>query len=274
MESVFSERYETPFFFSAPAYQDADFEIIEFDNIYRQDNQEFISLLNLIRSGDSSISVLEKINQRVIARARANPGTLTLAARNLTADRINEEELAKLPGTEFSYDGNIQGELPLSGDRLPAPEILRLKIGAQVMFTRNDPEQKRWVNGTLGTVHSLTQTRIQVKTEEGIYTLEPEKWEMIRYDATDDGAIIAKTVGTYKQYPITPAWAMTIHKAQGKTLERVIIDLDNGGAFAAGQLYVALSRCRSLENIALRRPATANDIRCDERVINFCRLAR
>lgn len=269
METVFYDRYETPFFFSSPSFSDAEFETIEFKEVYRQDNAEFISLLNQIRAGNSSAAVIRQINQRVIERVRAQPGTLTLAARNITADRINEEELAKLPGEEFSYDGSLQGELPLSGDRLPAPENLRLKVGAQIMFTRNDPEQKRWVNGTLGTVYSLSAARIQVKTSEGIFTLEPEKWEMIRYDASDDGSIIAKTIGTYKQYPITPAWAITIHKAQGKTLERVIIDLDNGGAFAAGQLYVALSRCRALDSLALKKPATEKDIVCDKRIVDF-----
>lgn len=273
-ESLFHERYETPFFFSAPAYKDAEFETIEFQEIYRQENGEFIELLNRIREGEASEEVITRINQRVIARAKAMPGTLTLTARNLTADRINETELGKLTNEEFSYNASMQGEFGLSGDRLPAPEKLRLKVGAQVMFTRNDKESKCWVNGTLGIVHALTATKIQVKVNDAIHTLTPEKWEMIRYEADETGAIIAKAVGTYKQYPLTPAWAVTIHKAQGKTLNRVIIDLDNGGAFAAGQLYVALSRCRSLENIALRKPATARDIRCDERVIEFSQTAQ
>jgi ATP-dependent exoDNAse (exonuclease V) alpha subunit len=158
----------------------------------------------------------------------------------------------------------------MKGGRLPAPEELILKIGAQVMFVKNDSEG-RWVNGTIGIVEKLGNNVIAVSVGDVVHEVEPEKWKTIGYEFSEEkGEIAEKTLGTYTQFPLTLAWAITIHKSQGKTLERVIIDLGSG-AFAAGQLYVALSRCKSLAGIALKQPITPADIRCDGEVVEFMR---
>lgn len=156
----------------------------------------------------------------------------------------------------------------MKGARLPAPELLELKVGAQVMFTKNDMEG-RWVNGTIGHITELEEKNITVEIAGTSHEIEPEKWKSIGYEFDEDqGKIVEKTLGTYIQFPLMLAWAVTIHKSQGKTLERVIIDLGNG-AFAAGQLYVALSRCKTLSGIALKQPVSQGDILCDRMVIDF-----
>jgi len=268
-QAFFNTRHATPFFFSTESFAQANFTRIEFREIFRQADNRFIELLNRIRQGDTGAEVLAAINARVAPLESLPPGALTLTTLNSTADSINEARLAALPGIEYRFQGALEGNFGLSGDRLPAPELLRLKMGAQVMFTRNDHRQKRWVNGTLGTVCGLNSEEISVDIGSRRVRLETEQWDMLRY-AFDPamGKVVEQSVGSYTQFPLMPAWAVTIHKAQGKTLDRVVIDLGNG-AFAPGQLYVALSRCRALERIALRKPATAADIRCDTRVLEF-----
>lgn len=267
-KEFFAQHYQTPFFFGTKAYDSANFKTIQFNTIHRQKDGAFIKILNAIRSGDCNADTLETLNSRLNPKASPAPGTLLLTTTNALAEDINASKLDGLKGKARTYEGRMSGEFGMNGARLPAPEGLLLKVGAQVMFVKNDSEG-RWVNGTIGIVESLGNKRISVAVGDVLHEVELEKWQNIGYEFNEEkGEIAEKTFGTYTQFPITLAWAITIHKSQGKTLERVIIDLGNG-AFAAGQLYVALSRCKSLSGIALKQPITNSDIRCDTEVVEF-----
>jgi ATP-dependent exoDNAse (exonuclease V) alpha subunit len=194
---------------------------------------------------------------------------ITLACTNAAADAINREQLGRLPGEERLFLGEVQGRFGLEGDRLPSPLELRLKPRARVMFTKND-EEGRWVNGTLGAVTWTSGSRIEVDIDgAGIHEVPCATWQSFKYrfDRKND-RIVADEVGHYTQYPLMLAWAVTVHKSQGKTLGRVLVDFGSG-AFAPGQAYVALSRCRSLDGIRLARPLRISDIRSDPRIRRF-----
>lgn len=265
---LFAQNYESPFFFSSLAYQNADFYKVLFDKIHRQNDENFIHILNAIRSGNIDETDLQTLNTRHSPRATPAPGTLVLTSTNALAENINNSKLNQLNNFSKTYKGKISADFNLRGNRLPAPEDLHLKVGAQVMFVKNDSEM-RWVNGTVGIVEKLEDDKISVRVGSEIFKVEAEKWKNIGYEFDEDKEqIVEKQMGTYTQFPLTLAWAITIHKSQGKTLERVIIDLGNG-AFAPGQLYVALSRCKSLSGIALKQPVSYKDIKCDEQVVEF-----
>jgi ATP-dependent DNA helicase PIF1 len=269
-KAYFSERYDSPFFFSTESYQRANFTMIQFTTIHRQNDGAFIQILNAIRSGVCDAIELEALNSRLNRKAVPAPGTLMLTTTNSLAETINHEKLARIASKEQTYHGELDGEFGMNGARLPAPMELALKIGAQVMFVKNDPEG-RWVNGTIGTVCGLSNDQIRVMVGDEDLVVVPEVWKALGYELDKEkGDIAEKTLGSYCQFPLMLAWAITIHKSQGKTLERVIIDLGDG-AFAPGQLYVALSRCKSLTGIALKQPVTASDIRCDPQVVEFMR---
>lgn len=263
---IYAENYPSPFFFGAKGYTAAEFRKVEFADIHRQNDANFIRILNAIRNGACDAATLEELNSRLHPKATPAPGTLVLTTTNALADNLNSTRLAALPASSASYAGEIKGKFGLNGTRLPAPEELMLKIGAQVMFVKNDSDG-RWVNGTIGTVEKLDAKVITVRVGDMTYEVKPVVWESIAYEAEDD-KIVEKALGTYTQFPLMLAWAVTIHKSQGKTLERVIIDLGRG-AFANGQLYVALSRCRTLAGIALKQPVRQEDIRCDAEVVEF-----
>jgi ATP-dependent DNA helicase PIF1 len=270
-KSFFGQFYTSPFFFCTEAYKNAHFTTVQFSTIHRQNDGAFIQILNAIRAGTCDVIELEALNSRLNPKASPAPGTLVLTTTNALADTINHTKLENLVGKARSYEGALDGDFGISGARLPSPETLTLKVGAQVMFVKNDSEG-RWVNGTIGTVQALDEDSISVRIGEVNYTVEREEWTSLGYEFnTEEDKIIEKTLGTYTQFPLTLAWAITIHKSQGKTLERVIIDLGNG-AFAAGQLYVALSRCKSLTGIALKQPVTPGDIRCDTEVMAFMEM--
>ncbi|MDX1975194.1 MAG: AAA family ATPase [Rickettsiales bacterium] len=269
-KEFFTQYYQTPFFFGTKSYASANFKTIQFNTIHRQNDGAFIQILNAIRAGTCDVIELEALNSRLNPKASPAPGTLVLTTTNALAEDINSGKLAGLAGKPRSYAGSLSGDFGMKGGRLPAPEELILKVGAQVMFVKNDSEG-RWVNGTIGLVEKLGNEVISIKVGDVLHEVEPEKWKTIGYEFSEEkGEIAEKTLGTYTQFPLTLAWAITIHKSQGKTLERVIIDLGSG-AFAAGQLYVALSRCKSLSGIALKQPITPADIRCDGEVVEFMR---
>lgn len=262
----FQDTFGTAFFWGANAWREGGFQVVEFTEIFRQNDAPFIELLNRVRYGERSGGLLDALNTRL--GQGDTEGAVILAARNATVDTINAEEMEKLPADEHIYDAKTTGKVEESV--FTSPSHLSLKKGARVMFTRNDA-LGRWVNGSLGKVISCDEKTVKVKTDEGrLYTVEPVKWEVTKYKLDEDTeAPVAEVAGTFSQLPLTPAWALTIHKAQGQTLEKCVINLSDGGIFAEGQLYVALSRARALESITLTDPITAADIRTSYDVKKF-----
>lgn len=270
---VFFQLYRTPFFFSSAAFELANFGVVELKKIYRQSEDRFIDVLNRIRHGDTSETTINFLNQRYGKNNDIKDDMpVVLTTTNRIADTTNAQKLAQLSGPEFTYKGSSDGTFALQEEKLPAPQELKLKVGAQVMFTKNHSARK-WVNGTIGIVESLSEKEIVVGVRKNgqaySYTVPKESWETVRYTYDEMSESITEEVtGEYCQYPLMPAWAITIHKSQGKTLDAVVIDLGYG-AFAAGQLYVALSRCRSFDQIVLRKPVTGHDVLCDHHVVSF-----
>lgn len=274
-ETILDERgYASPFFFSAKSLEQCQMASVELTEIFRQRDPGFADMLNSIRVAESLQDVIPRINDSC-ASAEGDNSIITLSCTNAVADQINTAELQKLPGDSKSYYGEITGKFAVEEERLPSPINLGLKVGAQVMFTKND-ESRRWVNGSLGRVVELIDTTIKVElltdTQGIIHDVQPVAWESYKYEYDDlRGRIVPFVSGRYVQYPLMLAWAVTIHKSQGKTLERVQIDL-GAGAFASGQVYVALSRCRSLSDIRLTRPIRISEVKCDPIILRFNRM--
>lgn len=262
----FETLFETPFFFSSPAWEAGNFGIIEFTHIFRQTDLPFINLLNEIRHGSRDSGVIDALNRRLTPTPPA--GAVILAARNRTVDDINQRELEKLTFLPRTYMAKVSGDA--DPNAFTTPIELVLKPGARVMFTRNDINQ-RWVNGSLGEVLRCDTETVTVKLDTGeTHIVEPVKWEATKYKFDEETQAPQPSVaGTFTQIPLTLAWALTIHKAQGQTLANCVIDLSDGGAFAEGQLYVALSRARSLEGLHLTQPVQQKDIRTAPAVLGF-----
>ncbi len=274
----FSYRYASQYFFSADCMDTIDLEMIELREVYRQDSRYFLRLLEAIRNAAVDMDDLEALNERHIADFKPGPDDnyLTLAARNATVDSINASALAQNENPEILYLAEVKGNFP---ERLfPVPAALKLKVGAQVMTVRNDNE-KKYVNGTIGTVIECKNQSVIIRVTEGgnprNIEVGPEEWDIIRYkaDTADMTKIGTETLGTYKQLPVKLAWAVTIHKSQGKTFDRIIVDLGRG-AFEHGQTYVALSRCRTLDGIVLRKPLTPRDVMVDPAVVEYYDMMR
>jgi ATP-dependent exoDNAse (exonuclease V) alpha subunit len=267
--------YPSAYFFSAKVWQQMQLVSIELRKVYRQNDAQFITLLDRIRQNQATDQDLAAINSRVAQDAETLPSMrnafeITLATRRDTVDWINEQKLAEIDGTSTTFQGTIRGEFPLTS--LPAPMELEIKPGAQVIFTRNDKE-KRWVNGTIGIVtgFDVDEGIIGVCDEDGNeYDVGEEVWENMRYTFDEkEQKIVEEQLGTFVQYPLRLAWAITVHKSQGLTFRQVRIDFSGGGAFAGGQTYVALSRCRSLEGITLKEPLRPSDVFVRAEVLQF-----
>ena len=249
------------FFFQSNIFQDSHFHKIELQHIYRQKDEYFIQLLNGIRDGSITNSELNDINESVSHKVNMQEGKIILTTTNAQANKFNQDYLSQVPGEEFNFKAQAQGNF--GKEIFPTDEFLRLKQGAQVLMIKNDPE-KRWVNGSIGKIHSIAEKKIKVFIEGKIYEVRKEKWERIQYKYDDSKEEISEeVVGAFKQYPIRLAWAITIHKSQGQTFDKVIIDMSRG-AFAAGQLYVAMSRCKTLDGVELIRPILKKDIMSSE----------
>lgn len=269
---LFGSKYLSPYFFSAKSIQETPLDFIEFTRIFRQSDDYFANILNKVREAIDTAKVTEEINDNCFVATPLENTPLILTCTNAVASQINTHRLNKLEGVEHLFEGEIKGSFQIQKEKLPSPFMLKLKIGSQVMFTKNDPE-KRWVNGTVGLVKNISTDMIKVsvstKAKSYVYDVQRVTWESLAYEYDEiEEKIVTKIIGEYKQFPLMLAWAVTIHKSQGKTLESVVIDLGKG-AFAHGQAYVALSRCRTLEGIRLKRPIKPKDIICDKRIIDF-----
>lgn len=266
-KEVYAQRYATPYFFSSKIFEAASFKRLALEKIYRQSDTEFTALLNKIRNKTLGAAEIQVLNARVHQKPESSTeDCITLTPTNAAALALNESKLAKLSAEEFIYGASINGEFDESS--YPTEVKLRLKAGAQVLMIQNDPE-KRWVNGSVGELVKLDEDFIQVKIEGKTHEVDKAKWKKIRYKHDPEiDKITEEEIGGFEQYPIKLAWAITIHKSQGLTFDRLIVDFDSG-TFAHGQAYVALSRCRSLEGLILKRPLAQSDIIFDSRIARY-----
>jgi ATP-dependent exoDNAse (exonuclease V) alpha subunit len=267
-KELLEERYPSPYFFSAKVFNDCHIRAIELSTIYRQKDDSFMELLNRVRNKEYNKGDLDKLNERVRKDATASDKdpTVILTTTNSLANMINQDRLAKLPGKEIMFEASSSGKFEKSA--YPTDESLRLKKGAQVIMLKNDPD-KQWVNGTLAKIVALSRDSVVVDINGTTCDVPVAKWQKIEYNYNEEeDKIEDEVVGEFAQYPLKLAWAITIHKSQGQTFDKVIIDLGNG-AFTHGQLYVALSRCTCLDGIRLKRPVTHSDIIFDRRIYDF-----
>jgi energy-coupling factor transporter ATP-binding protein EcfA2 len=267
---LFSGFYESPYFFSAEVFKKVHLHCIDLKKIYRQSDEGFINILNNIRTNSVTETDFETLNNRYNhSQQPTEDFTVTLATTNYIAGSINDQELRKIDKPVFEYRGEIEGEF--NEKNLPTDYCLQLKEGAQLVFIKNHPAGK-WVNGTIAKIHCLDKDKIEVMLNNGdIEEITPASWEHKRYVWDQKNKRVSSQVlGTYKQYPVKLAWAITIHKSQGLTFDKVVIELGRG-TFAHGQLYVALSRCRSIEGITLMSRITQKDLIVDSRVLKFAR---
>ncbi len=263
--------YPNSFFFSAHVFREIQLVSIELKKVYRQTDEHFIHLLDKIRKSETTVSDLYTLNQRVGRDIDTSGMSITLSTRRDTVDYINQQKLEELPDETVMFEGVVTGEFPENS--LPTPKELELKCGAQILFIRNDKEH-RWVNGTLGIIigFDINEGRetIYVHTDdEEDVIVEREVWSNVKYSFNEQEKKIEEhEIGTYTQFPLRLAWAITVHKSQGLTFKHVKIDF-TGGAFAGGQTYVALSRCTSLEGISLKEPLRRSDIFVRPEVVQF-----
>ncbi len=268
---ILRRYYRNFFFFNARAFEQINLVPIELRKIYRQSDSDFIALLDRVRINRATPADMSRLNQRCNPDYQEVNGefAITLATRRDTVDSINDEHMKALKTPEFVYEGVIEGDFPENS--LPTAFQLALKEGAQVIFIRND-KQGRWCNGTIGRVTRLSDQSVYVALENGAeMQVEWEIWENMQYSYNEkEKKVEEKVLGSFSQLPLKPAWALTVHRSQGLTFSRVVIDFA-GGAFTGGQTYVALSRCTSLEGITLLKPLSERDIIVNPAVVEFSR---
>ncbi|MGE4349292.1 MAG: ATP-dependent RecD-like DNA helicase [Candidatus Berkiella sp.] len=267
---IFKTHYESPFFFSAHVFKEISFKCIELTKIYRQKDEHFVTLLNQVRNNNISFAALKNLNQRYIqidAQNNMEDFYIHLTTTNQKADEINQGHLDKLPGELYATKAKVVGDF--TREYFPTLERMQYKVGAQVMLINNDAN-KRWVNGSIGVIKAIVEKSgkktlmVLLQDSKEQVAVQPFTWEVYRFSLADN-KIISEPVGTFTQFPVRLAWAITIHKSQGKTFEKVVIDLGRG-TFVPGQLYVALSRCTTLEGIVLKQPIQKRHIDTDPRI--------
>ncbi len=270
------QHYASVYFFSSHALAETEVVTIELQHIYRQSDARFIKLLNRVRDNRLDAAAIQDLNQRYIRNfnPKEGQGYITLTTHNRGADDINRARLAALPGKSCRFGAEISGDFP--EHTFPAPGELVLKEGAQVMFLRNDAsDEKRYFNGKIGKIKRIHRQEIYIKCPGEAFEIlvEPVEWENIKYTVNEDTREIQEAViGSFKQFPLKPAWAITIHKSQGLTFDKAVIDAEF--SFTHGQFYVALSRCRTLEGLVLRSPIPTRGISTDKAVLSFVEAAR
>ncbi len=277
-QELFRNYYETPYFFSAKVFENFKIEIIELEKIYRQKEQNFIELLNRIRNNSVNDEDIAELNKRYIKEVKqeieinSENFQINLTTTNKKADEINNIHLEKLR-KEISYysDAIIEGDFEKK--YFPTAEKLEFKVGAQIMLLNNDPK-KQWVNGTVAIIKEVLKNEkdeeyliVELEKSKKLVSVNRYTWEIYKF-FFDGNTITSEVVGTFIQYPFRLAWAVTIHKSQGKTFENIVIDLTHG-VFTTGQLYVALSRCSCFEGITLKTPIRKHHIRTDPRIHKF-----
>ena len=270
VEYILREFYKSPYFFDSQVWTESKMINIELIKVYRQEEQDFVDMLNSIRVGNRDESIVDRLN----INYNLNPDysdVITLTTHNRKADAINQGELSKLEDEQVELPAKISGRFPNSA--FPTLENIVLKKDAQVMFVRNHPDDL-YFNGKIGKITKIDETTLTVKTSEGkSIIVDQVEWKNTKYSVDEEsGKIQQEEVGSFTQYPLRLAWAVTVHKSQGLTFDHVILDLE--GSFASGQLYVALSRCRSLEGLSLSTKIRLDNIIVDQRVLNFTKENR
>ncbi|AKG53822.1 putative helicase [Dehalogenimonas sp. WBC-2] len=270
-QKAFQELYETPYFYSARVFKAFEMELLELEKVYRQRDQSFIDILNAIRNNSITPEGLAQLNERYLPDAQppADAGYICLTTTNAAAGDINTARLDGLRGRSYQFSAKIEGEF--AKEYLPTKTELEVKVGAQIMMLNNDTIG-RWVNGSIGRITAIERDNedyvIYAELASGKEVeIKPFTWEIYRF-FVDGGQLQSEAAGSFTQYPLMLAWAVTIHKSQGKTFDKVIVDIGRG-AFACGQTYVALSRCTTLEGIILKKPILKRHVMTDYRVMNF-----
>ena len=264
---IFRETYASPYFFEAHVLKRLPLEVFELKRIFRQQtDKDFAHLLNLIREGQATQPQLDHLlNTRKTFELPENfENCIILSPTNREASARNLHYLSQLPGEEFVYEATVSDGFKQKST--PAEQTLRLKKGAKIMMLMNDDH---WVNGDIGTVYDLGPDFIKVELKGCVYEVAPQVWEDVKYEVNLlTQKLEPRVQGFFKQYPLKLAWAITIHKSQGLTFDNIYLDIGRG-AFATGQTYVALSRCRTLEGVHLKKDISVNDVLCDKRVQHF-----
>ena len=266
-EELYEKFYpDGPYFFNSNIYKECEFKKIELTETFRQKEKKFVNLLNKIRQGSISKNELESLNSQIIEYENLPKDVIVLAPRNNKVDDINLSKLYELKTKTFIYSAIVKGSFKDS--EAPVERELKLKVGAQVMVAKNDTDpEKRWVNGSIGVIQHLSQDEVKVLIKGKLYSIGKAKWEKFNYQI--NGSFIQqKVVGSFIQFPFKLAWAVTIHKSQGQTFDKIALDLDTG-AFAHGQTYVALSRGKTLGNTFILSKINQKDIIFDNRVKDF-----
>lgn len=268
---ILRERFGGSYFFNAPAFKDAEFSLLALKHVFRQAEPRFLALLGALRTGRVTPNDEAVLRGLVSTRSavEASETHVVLTPNNANAYRINQARLEGLNTRSQRFEADVQGQFDEKA--YPTEADLELKEGARVMLIKNDPEG-RWVNGTLATVAGFSGTRVMVEIEDHVYEIEPTAWEKYRYELDPETKKVKReVVGTFKQMPLRLAYAVTIHKAQGLTLDKVFIDFDSG-MFAHGQAYVAFSRARSLEGLSISRELRPRDLVLDREAFAFGKL--